>query len=135
LSYTTFKYSGLQLQKKGTSWSTYPPSAKIVEGGNPHLWDELVKVSAMVQNSGSVNGDEVAQLYVGIPNGPIRQLRGFEKVSVNSGKSAKVTFSLTRRDLSSWDVTAQQWALQKGQYKIWVGHSSRNLPLESTFTF
>ncbi|OQD80752.1 hypothetical protein PENANT_c033G08775 [Penicillium antarcticum] len=79
LSYTTFKYSGLQLQKKSTPWSTYPPAAKIVEGGNPHLWDELVKVSATVQNSGSANGDEVAQLYVGIPNGPVRQLRGFEK--------------------------------------------------------
>ncbi|KAJ6029862.1 hypothetical protein N7499_012278 [Penicillium canescens] len=135
LSYTTFKYSGLQLQKKSTPWSTYPAAAKIVEGGNPHLWDELVKVSAVVQNSGSVNGDEVAQLYVGIPNGPVRQLRGFEKVSVNSGKSAKITFSLTRRDLSTWDVTAQQWALQKGQYKVWVGRSSRNLPLESTFVF
>jgi beta-glucosidase len=89
LSYTTFKYSGLQLQKKGTPWSTYPAAAKIVKGGNPHLWDELVKVSAVVQNSGSVNGDEVAQLYVGIPNGPVRQLRAFEKVSVDSGKSAR----------------------------------------------
>ncbi|KAJ5756909.1 beta-glucosidase M [Penicillium nucicola] len=135
LSYTTFKYSSLQLQKKSTPWSTYPAAAKIVEGGNPRLWDELVHVSATVQNSGSVDGSEVAQLYVGIPNGPVRQLRGFEKVPLQRGKSATVSFSLTRRDLSSWDVTAQQWALQKGQYKIWVGHSSRNLPLESTFTF
>ena len=134
LSYTTFKYSGLKLQKSSKPTSQYPPTADILEGGNPHLWDELVTATVQVQNSGSVDGAEVAQLYLGIPGGPVRQLRGFEKVTISSGKSETVTFSLTRRDLSSWDVNAQQWALQEGQYKVYVGQSSRNLPLTTTFS-
>ncbi|CAI7676432.1 unnamed protein product [Penicillium pancosmium] len=134
LSYTNFKYSGLQTKKSGKSTSKYPPSADIVEGGNPHLWDQLMTVTAQVQNSGSVDGDEVVQLYLGIPGGPVRQLRGFEKVSIASGVSESVTFSLTRRDLSSWDVNAQQWALQDGNYKVYVGRSSRDLPLSASFS-
>lgn len=135
LSYTTFSYSGLQVKKAGgVSTSKYPPSAKIVEGGNPRLWDDLVTVKATIKNTGGVDGDEVPQLYVGIPGGPVRQLRGFDKVSVGKGKSKTVSFSLTRRDLSSWDVGAQQWALQSGKYSVYVGSSSRTLPLKSEFT-
>lgn len=134
LSYTTFKYSGLKLQKNNKPTSQYPPDAAIVEGGNPHLWDELITITAQVQNIGSVDGDEVAQLYLGIPGGPVRQLRGFDKVTISTGKIETVTFQLTRRDLSSWDVNAQQWALQKGQYKVYVGQSSRILPLQTTFS-
>lgn len=135
LSYTTFEYLGLRLHRTGKSTVQYPPAADIVEGGNPHLWDELVIVTVQIRNTGKMDGAEVAQLYVGIPGGPIRQLRGFEKVAVASGQSDIVTFSLTRRDLSSWDVDAQQWALQSGEYGIWVGRSSRDLPLHSTFRF
>lgn len=134
LSYTSFKYSGLQTKKSGKSTSQYPPPADIVEGGNPRLWDELITVTAKVQNAGGVDGDEVAQLYLGIPGGPIRQLRGFEKVSIASGESKTVSFPLTRRDLSSWDVNAQEWALQNGEYKVYVGRSSRDLPLSATFS-
>lgn len=55
-----------------------------------------------------VDGKEVAQLYLGIPNGPVRHLRSFDKVLIKSCKSATVTFSLTRRDLSTWDTNAQE---------------------------
>lgn len=134
LSYTIFKYSGLKIQKSNKPTSKYPPSADIMEGGNPHLWDILMTVTAEVQNAGDMDGDEVAQLYLGIPGGPIRQLRGFEKVHIASGQRETVTFSLTRRDLSSWDVNAQQWALQEGEYKIYVGHSSRDLPLSDSLS-
>lgn len=133
LSYTTFKYSDLNVKKK-SGQSKYPPTADIVEGGNPHLWDTLVTVTAEIQNSGTVDGDEVAQLYLGIPGGPVRQLRGFQKPSIASGNSETVSFSLTRRDLSRWDVNAQQWALQDGTYKVYVGSSSRKLPLQSEFS-
>ncbi|KAJ5094999.1 beta-glucosidase [Penicillium argentinense] len=122
------------MQKSDKDTSQYPPNATIVEGGNPRLWDELITVTAEIQNTGSVDGDEVAQLYLGIPGGPVRQLRGFEKISIASGQSKTVSFSLKRRDLSSWDVNAQQWALQDGEYKLYVGHSSRNLPLTSSFS-
>jgi beta-glucosidase len=94
-----------------------------------------VTVNASVQINGTVDGFEVAQLYLGIPNGPIRQLRGFEKVFIASGKSVTVNFTLTRRDLSSWNVKYQQWALQDGTYTVYVGQSSRALPLNDIFTF
>ncbi|RHZ62505.1 hypothetical protein CDV55_104438 [Aspergillus turcosus] len=133
LSYTSFDYSGLRISKPKKS-SQYPPSATIQQGGNPHLWDEIVTVSAEVKNCGGVAGAEVAQLYVGIPNGPVRQLRGFDKVSISAGKTARVQFALTRRDLSTWDVVAQQWSLQRGTYQVYVGRSSRDLPLTGSFT-
>ncbi|GLB02164.1 hypothetical protein AtubIFM57258_003505 [Aspergillus tubingensis] len=134
LSYTTFDYSGLSIEKTNQTTSEYPPSATIQEGGNPRLWDELVTVTAEVQNSGSVDGAEVAQLYVGIPNGPVRQLRGFDKVLLSAGETAQVSFSLNRRDLSTWNVEAQQWQLQSGTYQVYVGRSSRDLPLTGEFS-
>ncbi|KAL3261996.1 hypothetical protein ABHI18_003180 [Aspergillus niger] len=134
LSYTTFAYSGLSIEKTNETTSEYPPSAAIQEGGNPRLWDDLVTVTAEVQNSGSVDGAEVAQLYVGIPNGPVRQLRGFDKVLISAGETAQVSFSLNRRDLSTWNVEAQQWQLQSGTYQVYVGRSSRDLPLTGEFS-
>ncbi|GAP88290.1 putative beta-glucosidase M [Rosellinia necatrix] len=129
LSYTTFGYSNLVVTlADGGDFSSYP-SKPIIEGGHEDLWDHLVKVTADVTNEGSVAGAEVAQLYVGIPNGPVQQLRGFAKPLLQPGESATVTFDLTRRDLSTWDVVAQNWLLQEGDYQIYVGPSSRTLPL------
>ncbi|KAL4813306.1 putative beta-glucosidase M [Aspergillus spinulosporus] len=136
LSYTTFEYSDLKISKKsGGVPSAYPAKASILPGGNPRLFDELVTVTATIRNTGKVDGQEVAQLYVGIPSGPVRQLRGFNKILIKSGSSASVTFSLTRRDLSTWDIDAQEWLLQRGTYKIYVGRDSRDLPLEGTLVF
>lgn len=136
LSYTTFEYSGLKISKKKGQHAAYPAkTSKVVPGGNPRLFDELVTVTATVKNVGAVDGQEVAQLYVGIPNGPVRQLRGFDKVAIRTGKSEKVSFALTRRDLSTWDTDAQEWLLQRGDYKVYVGRDSRDLPLEATLSF
>ncbi|KAJ5803480.1 uncharacterized protein N7503_005930 [Penicillium pulvis] len=131
LSYTTFAFSGLKVSSVEDGIAAYP-SGVIEQGGQVDLWDSIVKVTATVKNTGSKSGAEVAQLYVGIPGGPVRQLRGFDKVKIAAGKSAEVSFSLTRRDLSTWDVTAQKWHLQSGEYKIYVGSSSRDLPLTTT---
>ncbi|KAL4898073.1 putative beta-glucosidase M [Aspergillus ambiguus] len=134
LSYTTFDYSGLSIKKAQQTNKLYPDSGPVQEGGNPRLWDETVTVSAEIKNSGSAYGDEVAQLYLGIPNAPMRQLRGFEKVGIRAGQSVKVEFSLTRRDLSVWDTEAQEWKLQAGEYQVYVGRSSRDLPLKGRFS-
>lgn len=131
LSYTTFSFSGLQVSPVKQGIAAYP-SGPIEQGGAVDLWDTVATVTATVQNTGRRAGAEVAQLYVGIPGGPVKQLRGFEKVLVSPGKSVEVTFPLTRRDLSTWDVVAQKWKLQSGSYKIYVGSSSRDLPLTHT---
>ncbi|RAL15781.1 beta-glucosidase [Aspergillus homomorphus CBS 101889] len=129
LSYTTFDYAELNIQRSAVEATQFPPAATIQEGGNPRLWDVLANVTAQVRNAGAMDGAEVAQLYVGIPGGPVRQLRGFDKVHVPVGETVSVTFPLTRRDLSTWNVEAQDWELQQGEYKVYVGRSSRDLPL------
>ncbi|RKK66573.1 putative beta-glucosidase M [Fusarium oxysporum] len=131
LSYTTFEYSGLHLTltSEGANAPVLPPPAPVTEGGQESLWDVIALVSVHVRNTGAVVASAVPQLYVGIPNAPVKQLRGFEKVLLQPGEVEKVTFSLTRRDLSTWDVSQQNWALRKGGYKFYVGASSRDLPL------
>ncbi|KAI1077250.1 glycoside hydrolase family 3 protein [Whalleya microplaca] len=134
LSYTSFNYSGLQVSLiAGADTSSYP-SKPIIEGGHEDLWDIIANASATVTNTGLKSGAEVAQLYVGIPNGPVKQLRGFSKLVFEPKQSALFEFGLTRRDLSTWDVVAQNWLLQRGEYKIYVGSSSRKLPLVGTLT-
>lgn len=132
LTYTTFSYSHLQISHSASK-QRYP-SGRIGLGGPIDLWNVLVTVRARVTNTGKVAAAEVAQLYVGIPGGPVRQLRGYEKVNIQHGQTVTVTFQLLRKDLSVWDVVAQKWALQRGKYQIYVGSSSRILPLTGTLT-
>ncbi len=141
LSYTTFEYSNLQIEPRAggegedaASTDEYPTGA-VREGGPADLWDVLATVRADVANAGGVAGAEVAQLYVAIPGADAaRQLRGFAKPSLSASASATVAFDLTRRDLSVWDVAAQKWRLPRGEYAVFVGASSRNLPLNGTLT-
>lgn len=136
LSYTTFEYSTLRSSvANGSSVAMYP-TGKVIPGGPEDLFDVVATVQATVKNTGSVKGAEVAQLYVGIPGDdqPVRQLRGFEKVLLAPEEEKTVSFPLRRRDLSVWDVNAQKWALQKGDYQIFVGASSRQLLLDGTLT-
>ncbi|KAL7927495.1 glycoside hydrolase family 3 protein [Trichoderma austrokoningii] len=132
LSYTTFAYSDLSINHIDGA-NTYPwPGGPIVSGGQTDLWDAIATVSVSVQNTGSVAGAEVAQLYAGIPGAPAKQLRGFEKPFLQPDQSETVTFHLTRRDLSVWSVERQKWQLQQGTYRFYVGSSSRRLPLNGT---
>ncbi|KAG7122691.1 beta-glucosidase M like protein [Verticillium longisporum] len=134
LSYTTFAYGNLTVAPVRNASTRAFVAGHTREGGPPALWDVVARVSADVTNTGSVDGAEVAQLYVGIPSGPVRQLRGFEKPVLAAGSAARVEFALTRRDLSIWDVEAQGWRLQDGTYGVWVGGNSRDLPLRGNLT-
>ena len=117
-----------------------PPSgAGGDEGGNPDLWATYVRVAVDVTNTGPYAGKAVVQLYLGYPDKagvdfPVRVLRGFDKVDLAPGASATVTLNLTRRDLSYWDTARQNWAMvTEGQYRLQVGHSSRDLPVEGVW--
>ncbi|KAM0471674.1 hypothetical protein ACHAP7_008938 [Fusarium lateritium] len=135
LSYTTFEYADLLISKSDAKTEEYA-TGNVSEGGRSDLWDAVATVSAKVTNTGDVDGKDVAQLYLGTPGDdvPVRQLRGFKKPSIKAGETANVSFELTRRDLSVWNVVAQEWQLQKGDYTISVGRSSRDLPLSGTLT-
>lgn len=133
LSYTSFSYSDLIVELTAVrspceSKSSLSSSSSSCNGTD--LWDVVATVQAKVSNSGPVAGDEIAQLYVGIPGAPPKQLRGFDKVSLAPGQDAVVRFELTRRDLSEWHVGRQRWVLQKGEYTVFVGASSRDIRLE-----
>ncbi|KAF4841311.1 putative beta-glucosidase D [Colletotrichum siamense] len=131
LSYTTFSYDKVDATATNqTALSSTYPTGALFPGGQADLWDEVVSVKTKIQNTGAIEGSEVAQLYVTFPAEaaqPTRVLRGFEKVNVTPGQSSDVTFSLRRRDLSYWDTTAQQWAVAKGTYTFSVGASSRDI--------
>ena len=132
LSYTTFAYSGLTI----SSLSTAAGSTTLAPGGPKGLYDVLATVTATITNNGTVTGAEVAQLYIGLPSSapssPPKQLRGFSKVSLDAGAKATVSFPLRRKDLSFWDSAAKKWVLPSGQFKVWVGASSRDLRLSGT---
>ncbi|KAJ5813521.1 uncharacterized protein N7503_000271 [Penicillium pulvis] len=135
LTYTTFKYSDLEVSlARGVSTSYTPPGSVVAEGGLPSLWDVVASVTCTVANSGSVAAAEVAQLYVGIPGGPVKVLRGFEKQLIQPGAHKNFTFDLTRRDLSAWDTEKQVWGLQKGKYPIYVGKSVLDIQLTGSLT-
>lgn len=125
LSYTTFEYSGGTV--RGAASSQGNNLSQRVITTTDSIWDTAATVTATITNTGGHAAEEVAQLYVGIPGGPARQLRGFDKVRLAPGQSADVSFELTRRDLSAWDVGAQAWVLQPGRYDLYVGSSSRDI--------
>ena len=81
------------------------------------------------------------QLYVGLPSPgpgvvqPPRQLRGYTKLRLRRGETRRVSFALDARALSYWDTGADGWRLAPGCYRVIVGSSSRDLPLQATTCF
>ncbi|EDU39662.1 beta-glucosidase 2 precursor [Pyrenophora tritici-repentis Pt-1C-BFP] len=113
------------------------PQARIAAGGapggNPQLWDVLYTVEATITNSGKVAGDEVVQCYIALggPDDPKVQLRGFDRLSIQPGKSATFHADITRRDISNWDVASQNWVISEYPKTVYVGASSRKLHLSA----
>jgi beta-glucosidase len=120
LSYTRFSFSHLYIS----------PSSTTSLG--------TVRVAATVTNTGTRAGAEVAQLYLADPAAarePPRQLKGFHRVTLRPGKSARIHFTLTPADLSYWDSRAGTWAVADGTYRVMAGDSSAisGLPLRGSF--
>ena len=133
LTYTTFAYSGLSSDlKSNVSRSYLPPNGTIEQGGLASLWDVIASVQVNVTNTGSVAAAEVAQLYVHIPGGPEKVLRGFGKQGIEPNMTVGFNFDLTRRDLSTW--TSQGWVLQPGSYPIYVGKSVLDIQLTGSLS-
>jgi beta-glucosidase len=120
LSYTTFSYGNLQV-----------PCSTVSQNG-------VVYVQADVTNTGPVAGDDVAFLFVSYPGAtarrPVKELKGFQRVSLDPGQTKRVTLPLRISDLRYWDNAAAQWQPSTGTVQIMVGPSSDNLPLKDTLT-
>jgi len=94
-------------------------------------------VQAILINTGSVAGAEVLQLYIAFPQSagePPQQLKGFAKVHLAPGASTQVSFNVTQRDLSIWDVASHSWQVVNGTFTALLGSSSRNILGSDTFT-
>lgn len=115
LSYTTFEFEGMAIDRP-----TLGPAGRI-------------SISVTIRNTGTRPGSEVIQLYVHerephLPR-PVRELKAFAKVAMKPGDVATVTLELGPRDFASYDPEAGVWVARPGAYDLYVGASSRDLPL------
>jgi beta-glucosidase len=120
LSYTTFKYRNL---------SVTPQSGDL---------SSPVVVAFDVTNTGSRDGAEVAELYIGdsharVPR-PVKELKAFSKVDLKPGETRHIQLSLDRRAFSYYNVDKKDWTAEPGDFAILVGGSSDNTPLRGSFT-
>lgn len=118
LSYTTFEYSNITL-----SASTVPMNGTLT-------------VKATLKNTGSVDGTEVAQLYVqdivGSVVRPVKELKGFQRIALKAGEAKTIEFKLTTDDLAFYGRDLVKKA-EKGDFNVWVGGHS-NATLKGTFS-
>jgi len=113
----------------GLSYTTYSYSALKTTPG------QAVTVSFNVRNAGRRSGAEIAQVYVALPPGsgePPKRLAAWQKVELAPGESKTVTVTLDPEYLSIFNVDKDAWELLPGEYKVYVGGSSRNTPLAGT---
>jgi beta-glucosidase len=116
LSYTTFKYSGLKIEK-------------AADGG--------LDVQVTIKNSGGVASDEVPQVYLSAPSEipagvqfPVRALVGFDRVHLAACESKTVTLHVAPRQLQYWSTKEGKWVTATGKRTVSVGASSRDLRVE-----
>ena len=117
LSYTTFAYSDLTLDKSE------------IEEGTP------ITASVTVTNTGKRTGKAVVQLYVAPEKvemiRPIRELKGFTKVELKPGESRTVTFTLDQRAFAHWNPQVHSWRTESGRYTVQVGENAHDIVLEA----
>ena len=116
LSYTEFSYSDLKISKNG--------------------------VKVIIQNTGKYDGEEVVQLYVGLPDAvvfrPEKELKGFKKVFIKAGERKEIEIPFDDKTFRYWNVKTDRWEIESGNYQIMIGASvsdirlSGNLAVEGT---
>ncbi|MFV0556970.1 MAG: glycoside hydrolase family 3 C-terminal domain-containing protein [Lactovum sp.] len=113
LSYTSFEYSDISVSKE-------------------HILDtETVDLTLKLKNTGLVEGKEIVQLYVKELNPsvlrPIKELKGFKKINLNSTEEKLVTFTLDKRSFAFYDEEINDWRVESGNFEILVGKSSAEI--------
>ncbi len=121
----------------GLSYTTFEISdAKIAS--NSLSEDAELKLSATVKNTGSRDGKEVVEVYVGKKDSRVerapKELKGFSKVEVPAGAQKQVSISIPVKSLAFFDEAAQNWEVEKGDYVLYVGNSSDNISSEIAFS-
>jgi len=118
LSYTSFDYSNFKL------------SSNTLKAG------QQLTIYATITNTGKVAGEEVVQLYtqdlVGSSTRPVKELKGFQKISLQPGESKVVTFKLSEQDLKFYNSDLK-FVAEPGDFKVFIGPNVRDVK-EATFT-
>jgi beta-glucosidase len=134
LSYTMFSYTNLNITFHNKA------AAKIyLKNSDEDYSRPVVDVDFDVSNTGDRAGEETVQLYVGLPTAPDvpqppSQLKHFAKIPLQPGQTAHIRFELDGKSLACWDDDLYAWSILPGRYQIKVGSSSRDLPLQDSFT-
>lgn len=105
---------------------------------NPQLNSgSSLEVSVDVRNVGTVTADEVVQLYThqraGSASRPVRELKGFRRVTFAPGETRVVTLTLDAAELKYWSATTRAFVLEPGTFDLWVGNSSASSDNHATF--
>jgi len=118
LSYSTFEYSNLKLSNQ-----------KISPNG-------VLTVSVDVENTSKIKGDEVVQLYIhdilASVSRPLKELKGFKRITLEAGAKKTVSFKLTKEELSMWDLN-MKFVVEPGEFDLMVGASSSDIRLRAKF--
>lgn len=118
LSYTTFTYSNLKLDKTNMTDQ------------------EVLTVSVDVENTGNRAGKEVVQLYVAPGESeiarPAKELRAFDKIELMPGEKKTVTFELGERAFAYWNTEIHDWFVESGAYEIQIGKNAKEVSLSES---
>jgi beta-glucosidase len=118
LSYTTFEYSNLKLDK-----STLKSEEKLV-------------VTVTIKNTGKYAGEEIVQLYlrdkVGSIIRPVKELKDFSKIQLKAGESKTIQFTIDREKLSFYNQKLE-WVAEPGEFEVMIGASSKDIRLKGNF--
>ncbi len=110
LTYTTFTFGNLRLSKTS------------LKAG------ETTEVQVDVTNTGSIAGDAVGQVYIhqrsGSASRPVRQLKGFKRVTLKAGETQTLHFALGKDELSYWSPESKAWTVEPASFDVWAGEDS-----------
>ena len=113
LSYTTFTYGKPRLS-----------AASMTQDGR-------LTVTVDVTNTGKREGKEIVQLYIGDEKAsvdrPVKELKGFEKLSLQPGETKSVSFDITQADLRFFDEASHAWKAEPGHFKAYIGASETDI--------
>jgi beta-glucosidase len=117
---------GLSYSSFGYSWKERP----TLTGPDK----DAIDFSLTIKNTGAMDADEVAQVYIQYPDGkrmPVKELKGFKRVHIQKGLETVVSFSIPVSELQKWDLGREGWTIYPGKYKILVGASAADTRLDA----
>ncbi|WFD28737.1 beta-glucosidase [Malassezia nana] len=138
LSYTHFHYAALKVHligAYGRNWNDQWGKRTAPQGLPFWLFEDAVRLTFTVKNTGERDGFEVPQVYLSFPESsgePPKVLRAFDRVWVPRNHTVQVNHTLSYYDLSVWSPKHQQWRRPRGTYHVLVGASSRDIRLRQS---